>query len=149
VCHPKECRILVTDYQVPFPSLTTSMDYVIPYVMALPPLSSEHDSTESHPSPSNHVSSVSNTIAPVGCQLTLSTCAMPCMPLVSWVRPLKPLLGARDFLEHTNSHTTESMLIQIPMEYLHLELGTSWNIFDLPYADWEFLVTDCWLKSLW
>ncbi len=53
------------------------------------------------------------------------------------------------FMEHANSDTMEAGLIQTSMEYLHLELGTSRNIFKLSYAEWAFLAMDCWLKSIW
>jgi len=53
------------------------------------------------------------------------------------------------FLEHINGWSSEATMIHISLEYLHLELGTQWNLFDLPYDTWSFLATDCWLKSLW
>jgi len=91
---------------------------------------------------------------PVGCQPTLSTCTMPHEPQYLGLGLPNPfweqgISAVCLFLEHANSHTMESTLIQTSMEYLHLKLGTSRNIFDLPYTDWEFLATDCWLKSLW
>jgi len=53
------------------------------------------------------------------------------------------------FLKHANSNNMESMLIQTSMEYLHLKLGTSQNIFKLPDDAWKFLAMDCWLITLW
>jgi len=53
------------------------------------------------------------------------------------------------FLEQAMLSTTESSLIHTSLEYLQLELGSTSHVFDLPYAKWESLASNCWLKLLW
>jgi len=59
------------------------------------------------------------------------------------------IAATRLFLEHANATNMETVLLQVSLEYLHLELGSWSNIFDLPYNSWSFLATPCWLTNLW
>jgi len=53
------------------------------------------------------------------------------------------------FLELTSTPTMEAKLIRTSLEFLQLELRSSGNLFQLPFAQWSPLATDCWLKSIW
>ncbi len=55
----------------------------------------------------------------------------------------------RLFLELASAPTTEAKLIRTSLEFLQLELGSSGNLFQLPFDRWSPLATDCWVKSLW
>jgi len=59
------------------------------------------------------------------------------------------IAATRLFLEHANATNTETVLLQVSLEYLHLEVGSWSNVFDLPYDSWSFLATPCWLTNLW
>jgi len=52
-------------------------------------------------------------------------------------------------LEFANTSRPESVLIQMSLELLQLEVGTGQLIFDADYSQWGLLATQCWLKSIW
>ena len=53
------------------------------------------------------------------------------------------------FLTHAAIPTPTGMLMNASLELAQVEVGTSWSIFDMEFNDYGFLLTDCWIKSLW
>jgi len=53
------------------------------------------------------------------------------------------------FLEFGNTSRPESVLIQMSLELLQLEVGTGTLVFCADFSKWGSLATPCWLKSLW
>ena len=52
-------------------------------------------------------------------------------------------------LFHMNKGTMVGKLLLMELEAASVELGVDGNMFDLSYDRWEYLLTDCWLKSTW
>jgi len=68
------------------------------------------------------------------------------LPQPYWEQGLAAL---KLFLEFGNTSRPESVLIQMSLELLQLEVGTGQLIFDADFSQWSLLATQCWLKSIW
>ena len=52
-------------------------------------------------------------------------------------------------LDHIHRDTVVGDLIRAELETASLEIGSGSHLFQMDYEQWHFLLTDCWIKSLW
>jgi len=53
------------------------------------------------------------------------------------------------FLEVGNGFLADGHLLHCSLEQAQLEIGLSTPFFKVNYSQYEFLLTDCWVKFLW
>jgi len=68
------------------------------------------------------------------------------LPSVLWEQGIAAL---RLLLECGNGPSVAGSLLQTSVEQAQLEVGSLTPFYQLPFQQYGFLLTDCWLKSLW
>ncbi len=68
------------------------------------------------------------------------------LPSLSWEQGIAAL---RLLLECGNGPLVAGSLLQTSVEQAQLEVGSLTPFYQLPFQQYGFLLTDCWLKSLW
>ena len=53
------------------------------------------------------------------------------------------------FLRHIGEDTQDGKMIVINIEAAQIHIGTSIPFLHLPYPDYEYMLPDCWTKTLW
>jgi len=68
------------------------------------------------------------------------------LPSVLWEQCIAALCL---LLECGNGPSVAGSLLQASVEQAQLEVGSLTPFYQLPFQQYGFLLTDCWLKSLW
>jgi len=88
----------------------------------------------------------------VVCSFPFSLCHAPAslfglaLPSLLWEQGITAL---HLLLECGNGPSVAGSLLQTSVEHAQLEVGSLTPFYQLPFQQYGFLLTDCWLKSLW